>query len=127
MLRRRALAILNLHDLIVRTYDTNFIGLNKLKHFGALFSTVSSYTELPRKLKQSERKPWVTSITELKRRARLEKQERSVVREVTLSPPENGLLVKKLVPVAHEVLAARTELLACVSEVVNNTPIYSCR
>lgn len=39
---------------------------------------------------KSEQKPWVTSINELKRRARSEKQERKAVQEVSLKPPENG-------------------------------------
>ncbi|XP_059625682.1 APO protein 3, mitochondrial-like [Cornus florida] len=100
--------------------------LNRLKHPCALFSSGSSYTDLPRKLKLSERKPWVTSVNELKRKARLENEERLVVREVTLSPPENGLLVKELVPIAHEVFAARAQLLACVSRVAMSIPVYSC-
>jgi hypothetical protein len=44
-----------------------------------------------------------------------------------LSPPENGLLVKALVPVAHQVLSARTELFSCASKVADNFPIHYCR
>ncbi|XP_052202764.1 APO protein 3, mitochondrial-like isoform X2 [Diospyros lotus] len=98
----------------------------KLKPPYAFYSSVSSYTELPRKLKNSERKPWVTSITELKRKARLEKKERKVVREVSLNPPENGLLVKELVPVAHEVISARAALFDCITGVSRNIQIYAC-
>lgn len=94
----------------------------------ALYSTGSGFLKKPpQKLKNSEKKPWVTDINEVKHRSRLEKQERRVVRETTLKPPENGLLVKELVPVAHDVLAARTRLLSCVSRVSESIPIYVCR
>ncbi|CAN1844173.1 APO protein 3, mitochondrial [Linum perenne] len=83
-------------------------------------------TELPRKLKKSERKPWVTSVNELKRKARLERKEKQSASEQILRPPENGLLVKELIPVAHEVYAARAELLGCVSKVAKNIAVYCC-
>lgn len=112
---------------IIQNSFANIGGLKELKHPCALFSSGLGNVELPRKLKKSERKPWVTSINELKRRARLEKQERKVVQEVTLKPPENGLLVKGLVPVAHEVFAARAVLLSSVSRIAKNIPIHVCR
>ncbi|CAN1231703.1 APO protein 3, mitochondrial [Linum perenne] len=83
-------------------------------------------TELPRKLKKSERKPWVTSVNELKRKARLERKEKQSASEQILRPPENGLLVKELIPVAHEVYAARAELLGCVSKVAKSIAVYCC-
>lgn len=86
----------------------------------------SEYVELPQKLKRSERKPWVTEVNELKRRARLGKQQRKVAKEVALAPPENGLLVKSLVPVARQVFSARAELLACASRVADTIAIYFC-
>ncbi|XP_057782330.1 APO protein 3, mitochondrial-like [Salvia miltiorrhiza] len=90
-------------------------------------ATASDFVELPRKLKRSERKPWVTDVTELKRRERWRRQARRVVREVKLKPPDNGLLVKELIPVARDVLAARTRLLSCVSRVSDSVPIFVCR
>ncbi|XP_002518315.2 APO protein 3, mitochondrial [Ricinus communis] len=101
-------------------------GFYRLKHVSALYSTGSTYVELPRKLKKSERKPWVTSVNELKRKAREERKDRQLVRERILRPPENGLLVKELIPVAHEVYSARMELLSCVSKVVESIAVYSC-
>lgn len=83
--------------------------------------------ELPRKLRKSERKPWVTDINEVKRKARLEKQDRTMVQETTLKPPKNGLLVKGLIPVAHDVLAARDQLLFYTSRVAHSISIYFCR
>lgn len=68
----------------------NLDGIKELDHLCALFTSGLSNMGLPRKLMKSEQKPWVTSINELKRRARSEKQERKVVHEVSLKPPENG-------------------------------------
>ncbi|KAK3021041.1 hypothetical protein RJ639_047288 [Escallonia herrerae] len=127
MFRRQIGNIVNFHKIIIQNFDTDSICGKKSHYLRALFSTVSSCLELPMKLKKSERKPMVTPVNELKRIARAEKKERLMVEEVKLSPPENGLLVKELVPVAHEVLAARADLFACVSRVVASIPIYSCR
>lgn len=69
----------------------------------------------------------VTSVNELKRNARKDKSNRLLVREAPLSAPENGLLVKGLVSIAHHVLAARAQLLACASRVVAQTSIHHCR
>ena len=71
--------------------------------------------------------PTKTSFNDLKRQARLKKKERQKVHENTLQPPENGLLVDHLIPIAHEVYAARCELISSVSTLVNYTAIYTCR
>ena len=89
-----------------------------------LFSTGA---DSPRKLRRSERKPLVTGINELKRRAKEERKTRKEVREITLRPPENGILVKSLVPVARDVFAARSELFDCASAVVGFIPVHTCR
>ncbi|EPS67067.1 hypothetical protein M569_07708, partial [Genlisea aurea] len=91
-----------------------------------VYSRDTDATELPRKLKRYEKKPWVTHVTELKRRSRLEKRERQLIREVPLTPPENGLLVKNLIPVAHEVMDSRSRLLICLSKVSETIPIFLC-
>ncbi|MCD7461330.1 hypothetical protein HAX54_045900 [Datura stramonium] len=120
MLHRRVGSILNLRkNAILST-------VKELGNVGPLYSSASAMEALPRKLKRAEKKPWVTSVNELKRRARLEKQERRVVREVALRPPENGLLVEKLIPVAHQVLASRSQLLACASRISEEIPIFFC-
>lgn len=69
----------------------------------------------------------VTSINELKRRGRQRRKERQNVKEIILQSPENGLLVQKLIPVAKQVYAARSEVLSSVSRLVNFIAIYSCR
>ncbi|ESR35904.1 APO protein 3 mitochondrial [Citrus sinensis] len=125
MLPRRVRSILNLHDMITYYSTANLFGI-RLKHHSGMYSAGSISTELPRKCKKCERKPWVTHINELKRMARRERKERQMVKEKILGPPENGLLVKELIPVAHDVFAARTELLACVTRVAKSIAIYTC-
>ncbi|XVF44913.1 hypothetical protein PTKIN_Ptkin02bG0161300 [Pterospermum kingtungense] len=77
-------------------------------------------------MKKTERKPWVTNINELKCIGRAKRKDRQIVREKTLQPPENELLVKELIPVAHQVYVALTELFPCVSKVAQSIAIYSC-
>ncbi|XP_028756636.1 APO protein 3, mitochondrial [Neltuma alba] len=96
------------------------------KHSCQCYVTVPESSELPKKLKTSERKPLVRSINELKREARQKKKDRQKVHEIILEPPENGMLVKQLIPVAHEVCAARHELLSIVSRLVKHIAIYTC-
>ena len=127
MLSRQIPIVTKLREVALRNSSTNSIVGNELKHRRGFYSTGQTCTELPRKLKKMERKPWVTNINELKRIGRAERKERQMVRERILQPPENGLLVKELIPVAHRVYAARTELFACVSKVAQSIAIYSCR
>lgn len=90
-------------------------------------SSSASFVDLPKPRRSSDRKPLVTPITELKRRAREERRARREVREVALRPPENGLLVQTLVPVACEVFAARKQLLCYAERVAESIPVHACR
>ncbi|XVF01455.1 hypothetical protein REPUB_Repub04eG0090800 [Reevesia pubescens] len=126
MLSSQTRIITKLREVASRNSSTNSIVENQLKHRRSCYSTGQTCTELPRKLKKTERKPWVKNINELKRIGRAERKERQTVRERILQPPENGLLVKELIPVAHQVYAARTQLFACVSKVAQRIAIYSC-
>ncbi|KAH6813952.1 hypothetical protein C2S51_022970 [Perilla frutescens var. frutescens] len=130
MFDKRPQTILHLHKVFAREiYEANSAAAAaEVKSCArALCYTASDFAELPRKLKRYERKPWVTDINELKRRERLRRVERTVAREEKLNPPDNGLLVKELIPVARDVLAARTRLLSCVSRVSQSIPIFVCR
>ncbi|XP_010935256.1 APO protein 3, mitochondrial [Elaeis guineensis] len=126
MLSRPIQRLIEHHEVITENFFRS--SANRIK---ALFSTSSSrlaeYIELPRRRRGSERKPLATPINELKRRARVERKMRREVREFTLRPPENGLLVKSLIPVAHEVFDARKVLFACVLRVMESIPIHVCR
>ncbi|KAK4847047.1 hypothetical protein QYF36_024819 [Acer negundo] len=126
MLTRRVRNLVKFHDIIMPSSTENFVGIINLKHPCGMYSTGPVWTGLPRKLKKDERKPLVTHITELKRKARKERKQRQMVEEKILGSPENGLLVKNLVPIANELYASRRELFACVSRVAESILIYSC-
>lgn len=100
---------------------------NSVPNLHAQLPSEFGCSELPRKLRKCEHKPLKTRIIELKRKSRLEKQERNVVQEVLLHPPENGLLVEELIPVAQEVFSARSLLFTSVSKVAPTIVIYACR
>lgn len=125
MLPMRVRNAVNLLNIFTERSAENFVDVGK--HFPACYTTGSTCSELPIKRKKSERKPLVTSVNDLKREARLRRKERLKVQEVILQPPENGLLVKGLVPVARRVYSARAKLHVCVSRVVKNIAIYTCR
>ncbi|MBA0576471.1 hypothetical protein Golob_024248 [Gossypium lobatum] len=126
MLPRQTRAMTKLRELALRNSSTNSIVGNQLKHRHGFHIIRQTCTEFPRKLKKTERKPWVTNINELKRIGRAERKERQIVRERILQPPQNGLLVKELIPVAHQVNADRIQLFTCVSKVAQSIAIYSC-
>lgn len=44
-----------------------------------------------------------------------------------IGPPRNGLLVPELIPVAHEVFEARTQLVNGVAELLKVVPVHACR
>ena len=126
VLARRAQIVGNLLWKTVQHYGfkkMNDVNYNN-KNFCQWYLTAS---ELPKKLNKCERKPLVRSINELKREARERKKDRQKVHEIVLQPPQNGMLLEQLVPVAHKVYAARLELFSIVSRLVNHIAIYSCR
>ncbi|OEL24551.1 APO protein 3, mitochondrial [Dichanthelium oligosanthes] len=89
------------------------------------------YADVPRPGRRWERKPYVTPMKVLIRRA---KEERQARREnpcrVLEHPPDNGLLVPHLVGVAHRVHAAREMLLHGLTRLVEGEdaiPVKRCR
>lgn len=122
MLRKPAQILIKIHNRLVSNFS-----INNLNSDIAAVSTSGGLSELPTTPQRSERKLMVTGVTELKRRARKQRIERQEVREILLRPPENGLLVKGLIPVAHQVFDARMELYSCVSWVLESISVYVCR
>ncbi|KAK9103623.1 hypothetical protein Sjap_020877 [Stephania japonica] len=115
-----------LENLLINLEGAISFGRSKISYSSLSPEVQIHPAELPRKLQRMERKPWVVDVNVLKRRARLDKQMRFEVRENILKPPENGLLVKELVPVAHKVFVAREELFGCVSRVMDSIPVHKC-
>ncbi|XP_025826353.1 APO protein 3, mitochondrial isoform X2 [Panicum hallii] len=92
---------------------------------------VVPYADVPRPGRRWERKPYVTPMRVLIRRA---KEERQARREnpcrVLEHPPDNGLLVPHLVVVARRVHAARERLLDGLTRLVEGEdaiPVKRCR
>lgn len=89
------------------------------------------YADVPRPGRKWERKPYVTPMKVLIRRA---KEERRIRKEnpcrVLEHPPDNGLLVPHLVKVAHRVYADRERLLDGLTKLVEGepaVPVKRCR
>ncbi|GJN14563.1 hypothetical protein PR202_gb01406 [Eleusine coracana subsp. coracana] len=89
------------------------------------------YADVPRPGRKWERKPYVTPMKVLIRRA---KEERRIRKEnpcqVHEHAPDNGLLVPHLVKVAHRVFAARERLLDGLTKLVEGesaVPVKRCR
>lgn len=87
------------------------------------------YVDVPRPGRKWERKPYVTPMKVLIRRA---KEERQARREnpcrVLEHPPDNGLVVPHLVDVARRVHAAREGLLGGLTRLVEGAvPVKRCR
>ncbi|CAL5021432.1 unnamed protein product [Urochloa decumbens] len=89
------------------------------------------YADVPRPGRRWERKPWVTPMKVLIRRAKEERQARQENPcRVLEHPPDNGLLVPHLVEVAHRVNTARERLLHGLTNLVegeNAIPVKRCR
>ncbi|CAM0945640.1 unnamed protein product [Alopecurus aequalis] len=91
----------------------------------------SPYADVPRPGRKWERKPYVTPMKVLIRRA---KEERRARQEspcgVLEHPPDNGLLVPHLIKVAHQVHSARERLLDGLTRLVKGEaaiPVMRCR
>ncbi|KAF6175140.1 hypothetical protein GIB67_022821 [Kingdonia uniflora] len=130
MLSRLVLDFINRRDFLMKRNWFGYYGISRGKSTQVSSSTMSveayKYIELLRRPRKSERKPFVVGVNELKRRARMEKEMKQEPIKIILRPPENGILVKNLVPVAHQVYTARLELFTCVSKVMECIPVYSC-
>ncbi|KAL4192158.1 hypothetical protein AMTRI_Chr06g170860 [Amborella trichopoda] len=84
--------------------------------------------DLPLPLPKAQRKPYPTPMKVLIQRAKQEKEERKANHFRVLPPPDNGLLVPELVPMAYEVYGARLKLLDGLSKLVNGVvPVKRCR
>uniref|UniRef100_A0A7N0UUC4 APO domain-containing protein n=1 Tax=Kalanchoe fedtschenkoi TaxID=63787 RepID=A0A7N0UUC4_KALFE len=86
------------------------------------------YSDIPRPRKnKKERKPYPTPMKLLIKRAKKEKQLRLAHPCRLLDkPPDNGLLVPELVPVARRVYLARESLLFGVSKLLQAIPLKRC-
>ncbi|KAJ0007237.1 hypothetical protein Pint_30061 [Pistacia integerrima] len=82
--------------------------------------------DLPPILPKRKKKPFPIPIEKMKQAARKDKKlaERGI--EKPLKPPENGILVPQLVPVAYEVLDAWKSLIKGLAQLLHVIPVYGC-
>ncbi|KAJ4838397.1 APO protein 3, mitochondrial [Turnera subulata] len=87
------------------------------------------YADVPRPRRdKSERKPYPTPMKILIQRAKQEREARKAQPCRMLEhPPDNGLLVPELVPLAHRVYRARESLLSGLAKLVQAIPVLRCR
>lgn len=83
--------------------------------------------DLPPILPKNKKKPYPIPITEIQRMARENKKLAQMGIEKPLEPPDNGLLVPELIPVAHEVLFAWEGLIKGLAQLLHVIPVYACR
>ncbi|KAJ8752602.1 hypothetical protein K2173_005491 [Erythroxylum novogranatense] len=120
MLRRR---------IVCEYFHQNYQWTQRLLFSGGHPSGDPPYTDIPKPRRdKSERKPYLTPMKELIRRAKKEKEARKAQPCRLLErPPENGLLVPELVDVAHRVYLARASLLSGLNKLVQFVPVHRCR
>ncbi|KAF7816149.1 APO protein 3, mitochondrial [Senna tora] len=86
------------------------------------------YSDVPKPCRRkSERKPYVTPMKVLIRRAKAEREaQKAQPCRMLEEAPDNGLLVPELIEVAHRVYRARQSLLFGLSELVKVIPVQRC-
>ncbi|KAJ7520274.1 hypothetical protein O6H91_20G076000 [Diphasiastrum complanatum] len=75
---------------------------------------------LPPILPKKEKRPYVSP------RKKLSKKEKKHLGQLSLSAPKNGMLVEELIPVAHNVMAARSILYEGVKKLMKVLAVHAC-
>ncbi|GAV84862.1 APO_RNA-bind domain-containing protein [Cephalotus follicularis] len=82
--------------------------------------------DFPRYLPKKERKPFPVPIVELRRAARERLKKSKGQPRKPVQPPRTGLLVKSLIPIAYDVLNARTTLISNLKKLMKVVPVQAC-
>lgn len=88
---------------------------------------VPQNVDLPPVLPKKEKKPYPVPIKKILQAARNRKKLAEKGIEMPLLPPQNGLLVPDLIPVAHEVLDAWKILIKGLAQLLHVIPVHGCR
>ncbi|KAM7252618.1 hypothetical protein ACFE04_008127 [Oxalis oulophora] len=80
----------------------------------------------PRNYSKKEKKPFPIPIVELRRAARARKKNASNQPHTPCPPPKKGLTVKTLIPLAYDVLNARTTLINNLRRLMKVVPVHAC-
>lgn len=83
--------------------------------------------DLPRYYSKREKKPFPVPVLELRRAARERFRKRKGLPKRPPTPPKNGLLVKRLVPVAYSVYNARITLITNLKKLLKVVRVLACK
>ncbi|KAL8166827.1 hypothetical protein V2J09_008326 [Rumex salicifolius] len=84
-------------------------------------------SDLPRFRSRKEKKPFPVPIVELRRAARERLKKSKGQPKKPTPPPKNGLLIKRLIPVAYDVLNARVALINNLKRLLKVVPVQACK
>lgn len=83
--------------------------------------------DFPRYYSKKEKKPFPIPIVQLRRNARQRMKDRKGKPKALVPPPKNGLLVKRLIPVAYSVFNARITLINNLKKLLKVVPVRACK
>lgn len=83
--------------------------------------------DFPRYYSKKEKKPFPVPIVELRRAARERLKNAKGKPRGPTRAPRNGMLVRSLIPVAYEVLNARTSLINNLKKLIKVVPVQACK
>ncbi|KAG9455877.1 hypothetical protein H6P81_000385 [Aristolochia fimbriata] len=83
--------------------------------------------DFPRYYSKREKKPFPVPVLELRRAARERQKKLKGKPKKPVPPPRNGLLVRRLIPVAYKVLNARVQLINNLKKLMKVVPVHACK
>lgn len=83
--------------------------------------------DFPRYYSKKEKKPFPIPIVELRRNARQRMKDRKGKPKGLVPPPKNGLLVKRMIPIAYSVYNARITLINNLKKLLKVVPVLACK
>ncbi|XP_065848760.1 APO protein 2, chloroplastic [Euphorbia lathyris] len=98
----------------------------KQPHALSITSELPQNADFPRTYSRKEKKPFPVPILELRRAARERCKNRKGKPKGISSPPKNGLVVRSLIPLAYDVLNARTSLINNLKKLLKVVPVHAC-
>lgn len=83
--------------------------------------------DFPPILPKKKKKPYPIPFKKIRQAAKHDKKLAQMGIEKPLEPPQNGLLVPELIPVAYEVLDAWKVLIKGLAQLLHVIPVHGCR
>uniref|UniRef100_A0A7N0V642 APO domain-containing protein n=1 Tax=Kalanchoe fedtschenkoi TaxID=63787 RepID=A0A7N0V642_KALFE len=96
-------------------------------HRVVIKNEIPQNADFPKNYSKKEKKPFPVSVVELRRRARERVKNHKGLPRIPVPPPKIGLVVKSLIPVAYEVLNARTTLINNIRKLLKVVTVHGCK